>query len=108
VAEGGMTPDELSAVRGWKRKIAHVAIEEMLHLAQVCNLATAVGGAAHFARSNFPIPATAFPFGIQMSLEPFSMELIERLVCYEMPDDGVLPNERAAESAKRLKKFAIA
>jgi CDGSH-type Zn-finger protein len=97
LAEGGMTPDELSAVRGWKRKIAHVAIEEMLHLAQVCNLATAVGGAAHFARSNFPIPATAFPFGIQMSLEPFSMELIERLVCYEMPDDGVLPKERAAE-----------
>jgi CDGSH-type Zn-finger protein len=97
VRESGMTPAELNAVRGWKRKIAHVAIEEMLHLAQVCNLTTAVGGAAHFARSNFPIPATAFPFGIEMSLEPFSMALIERLVCYEMPDDGVLPKDRAAE-----------
>jgi len=95
--EGGMTPDELAAVRGWKRKLAHVAVEEMLHLGQVCNLATAVGGAPHFARSNFPIAATAFPFGIEMSLEPFSRELSERFVCYEMPDDGVLPKERTGE-----------
>ena len=57
LSEGGMTADELTAVRNWKRRIAHVAVEEMLHLAQVCNLMTAVGGAAHFARTNFPIPA---------------------------------------------------
>ena len=98
--EGGMTADELAAVRTWKRRIAHVAVEEMLHLAQVCNLMTAVGGAAHFARSNFPIPATAFPFGIAMTLEPFSQELLDRLVCYEMPSDlSILGPERAAAFA---------
>jgi CDGSH-type Zn-finger protein len=94
--EGGMTADELHAVRRWKQKLAHVAVEEMLHLGQVCNLMTAVGGAPHFARANFPIPATAFPFGLEMTLEPFSQELVDRLVCYEMPADGVLPPERAA------------
>jgi len=99
-AEGGMTDDELAAVRGWKRKLAHVAVEEMLHLGQVCNLTTAVGGAPHFARANFPIAANAFPFGIEMSLEPFSTELVDRLVCYEMPEDGVLPSDRVAEYAE--------
>jgi CDGSH-type Zn-finger protein len=96
LSEGGLTEDELATVRTWKRKLAHVAVEEMLHLAQVSNLLTAVGGAPHFARANFPLPATAFAFGIPMTLEPFSRELVERLVCYEMPEDGVLPPERVA------------
>ena len=59
-------------VRGWKRKLASVAVEEMLHLAQVTNMLTAIGGAPHFRRTNFPMPATAFPFGIELALEPFS------------------------------------
>ncbi|MBV9103263.1 MAG: hypothetical protein JO060_06705, partial [Candidatus Eremiobacteraeota bacterium] len=92
--EGGMTAEELDCVRLWKRKLAGVAIEEMLHLAQVANMLTAIGGAPHFRRSNFPLPASAFPFGIPVSLEPFSKDLIERLVCYEMPENGVLAPER--------------
>lgn len=89
--EGGITHDELLAIRGWKQKIAHVAVEEMLHLAQVSNILTAVGGAPHFFRSNFPLPATAFPFGIEITLEPLSHELIERFMCYEMPADEAIP-----------------
>jgi CDGSH-type Zn-finger protein/ferredoxin len=105
--EGGMTEDDLASVRTWKRKLAHVAVEEMLHLGQVCNIMTAVGGAPHFARANFPIPATAFPFGIAMTLEPFSQELADRLVCYELPEDGVLPPDRAAEFAAIQARVAI-
>ena len=96
INEGGVTPEELETVRTWKRKLAGVAIEEMLHLAQVSNILTAVGGAPHFARSNFPLPASTFPFGIALTLEPFSQALIERFVCYELPEDGVLPKDRAA------------
>jgi CDGSH-type Zn-finger protein len=92
--EGGLTVDQARMVRSWKRRMARVAIEEMLHLAQVANMLTAVGGAPHFRRSNFPLPSDAFPFGIELSLEPFSRELIERFVCYEMPEDGVLAPER--------------
>jgi CDGSH-type Zn-finger protein len=97
--EGGLTVDELSAVRDWKRRLAHVAVEEMLHLAQVSNIATAIGGVAHFARTNFPLPPETFPFGIDLSLQPFSRAIIERLVCYEMPDEGVLPPAQHAEYA---------
>ena len=50
----------------------------MLHLGQVANILTAVGGAPHFARANFPLPASAFPFGIEIALEPLSQALIER------------------------------
>lgn len=95
--EGGLTGEELATIRTWKQKIAGVAVEEMLHLGQVSNILTAVGGAPHFGRSNFPLPATTFPFGIVITLEPMSQSLIERFVCYEMPEAGVLPPERMAQ-----------
>ena len=95
--EGGVTYDELLAIRRWKGKIAHVAVEEMLHLGQVANLLTAIGGAPHFARSNFPLPASTFPFGIAISLEPLSQALIERFVVYEMPGEDALPPDRMAQ-----------
>ncbi len=102
-SEGGLTEEQAALGRGWKRRLAGVAIEEMLHLAQVANLLTAIGGAPHLRRSNFPIPSSAFSFGIRMSLEPFSLPTIERLVCYEMPEHGVLSPDREAayESLRR-------
>ncbi len=96
VAEGGLTEADVALVRGWKRSLAKVAIEEMLHLGQVANMLTAIGGAPHLRRTNFPLPATAFPFGLRLALEPFSHELIERFVCYEMPEAGVLTAEQDA------------
>lgn len=92
-SEGGLTEDQATMVRGWKRSIAHVAVEEMLHLAQVSNMLTAIGGAPHFARTNFPLPSSAYPFGLRLSLEPFSQDMIERFVCYEMPEAGILTPE---------------
>jgi CDGSH-type Zn-finger protein len=95
--EGGVTHDELLAARSWKRNLAKVAVEEMLHLGQVANILTAVGGAPHFARANFPLPASAFPFGIEIALEPLSQALIERFACYEMPQPGVIGPELMSE-----------
>ena len=106
--EGGVTAAELDAIRGWKRKIAGVAVEEMLHLAQVSNILTAVGGAPHFARSNFPLPASTFPFGIRITLEPLSQALIERFVCYEMPEQGVLAPEVMAQYDDIRKRMGAA
>lgn len=94
VSEGGMTADEAQMVLNWKRRLAHVAVEEMLHLAQVSNMLTAIGGAPHFKRSNFPMPASSFPLGIELSLEPFSQRTIERLMCFEMPEAGILPAQK--------------
>ncbi len=97
--EGGLTHDEAVAIRSWKSRIAHVAVEEMLHLGQVSNILTAAGGAPHFARSNFPLPASTFPFGIAITLEPLSASLLDRFVCYEFPEDGVLTPAQMAEYA---------
>jgi CDGSH-type Zn-finger protein len=96
VSEGGMTEEQTEMVRGWRRQLCLVAVEEMGHLAQVANLLTAIGGAPHFKRTNFPLPPSAFPFGIRLSLEPFSQETIERFVCYEMPETGILLEEKQA------------
>jgi CDGSH-type Zn-finger protein len=95
-SEVGLPEEYVPTVLAWKRKLAGVAIEEMLHLAQVANMLTAIGGAPHFRRTNFPVPANAFPLGIGMTLEPFSQAVIERFVCFEMPEPGVLPAERQA------------
>src|SRR5438132_669781 len=96
VSEGGMTDEQAEMVRGWRRFLCSVAVEEMGHLAQVSNLLTAIGGAPHFRRPNFPLPPSEFPFGIRLSLEPFSQETIERFVCYEMPEEGILSAEQQA------------
>ncbi len=45
VSEGGLTEDQAAMVRRWRRSLANVAVEEMLHLAQVSNILTAIGGA---------------------------------------------------------------
>jgi len=105
-AEGGLTEGEAETVRGWKRRIAGVAVEEMLHLAQVLNMLTAIGGAPHVRRTNFPVPPSEFAFGIGLTLEPFSPETADRLVCYEMPETGILPPER--ESAYAALRSSVA
>jgi len=95
-SEGGMTPGQTDMVRGWRRHLATVAVEEMFHLAQVANLLTAIGGAPNFKRANFPMAASAYPFGVCLTLEPFSTLTIERFVTYEMPESGILPPEQQA------------
>src|SRR5215471_6928098 len=51
-ADEGLTADALEAVLRWRNVIAHVATEEMLHLALVQNLLSAIGAAPHLARPN--------------------------------------------------------
>ncbi|MBV9706370.1 MAG: hypothetical protein JO125_03055, partial [Chloroflexi bacterium] len=104
VSEGGMSEEQAEMVRGWRRFLCRVAIEEMGHLAQVSNMLTAIGGAPHFRRPNFPLPPSEFPFGIRLSLEPFSQGTIERFVCYEMREAGILsPEEQAPYDAMRAR-----
>src|SRR5262247_2624961 len=44
----GLSDDELAAVTRWRRLVSQVATEEMLHLALVHNLLSAIGAAPHF------------------------------------------------------------
>jgi len=44
-ADEGLSGQELDAVRRWRKQISHVATQEMLHLAQVHNILSAIGAA---------------------------------------------------------------
>ena len=85
-ASEGLTEEQLEAVKRWERVISEVAAQEMLHLASVSNLLTAIGGAPHFSRPNFPQPAKYYPPGFELALLPFSEQTLGHFVFYERPE----------------------
>src|SRR5689334_15252935 len=58
----GLTADQADAVARWQKTLTGIAIEEMLHLALVMNIMTAIGAAPPLSRPNFPRDAP--PAGI--------------------------------------------
>jgi len=84
--DDGLAPEQLDAVRRWRRELMHIAEQEMLHLALVQNLLAAVGAAPAFGRPNFPLPAHAYPAGIQMALLPFSETALRHFIYLERPE----------------------
>ena len=70
-ASEGLPEDLVPTVRGWARSLMRIAEQEMLHLALVQNLLTAVGAGPHLARPNFPVPPRAFPARIRIELLAF-------------------------------------
>lgn len=49
-----LTEPQRTAVTSWRRAILDLAKEEMVHLALVSNILSAIGSAPHFMRPNFP------------------------------------------------------
>jgi hypothetical protein len=82
----GLTADALEAVLRWRKVIAHVATEEMLHLALVQNLLSAVGAAPHLARPNLPAPARHYPAGVNLTLVPFGEPALRHFIFLERPE----------------------
>ena len=82
----GLSDAELEAVTRWRRLVSHVATEEMLHLALVHNLLSAVGAAPHFARPNFPAPAHHYPPGVNLTLVPFGEPALRHFIFLERPE----------------------
>jgi CDGSH-type Zn-finger protein/truncated hemoglobin YjbI len=82
----GLKEGELAAVSRWRRVVAHVATEEMLHLALVHNLLSAIGAAPHFARPNLPAPASHYPAGVQLALVPFGEQSLRHFMFLERPE----------------------
>jgi hypothetical protein len=82
----GLTPTQLDATRRWRRELIHIAEQEMLHLALVQNLLTAVGAGSAFERPNFPLPPHAYPAGIKLELLPFNETSLRHLIYLERPD----------------------
>src|SRR5579859_3659310 len=82
----GLTESELEAVTRWRKKITYVATQEMLHLALVQNLLSAIGAAPHMARPNLPHPAGHYPAGVQLALLPFGEAALKHFMFLERPE----------------------
>jgi hypothetical protein len=82
----GLTEDELAAVQRWRKVVAHVATDEMLHLTLVQNLLSAIGSAPHFSRPNLPAPAKHYPAGVRLTLMPFGEEALRHFMFLERPE----------------------
>ena len=82
----GLTDVQLQSVRRWRRELIHIAEQEMLHLALVQNLLTAVGAGSALERPNFPLPPHAYPAGIRMELLPFNEQSMRHFIYLERPE----------------------
>jgi hypothetical protein len=70
-ADEGLTDRQLVAVQRWRQMTFEVARQEMLHLATVNNLLSAVGAAPRVARPNLPQAGRHYPASIVLTLLPF-------------------------------------
>jgi Ferritin-like len=85
-ANDGLTADQALAVARWRKTLRGIAVEEMLHLALVANLMTAIGAAATFTRPNFPQWSGYFPAGLQLDLLPFGEQALQHFLYLERPE----------------------
>jgi CDGSH-type Zn-finger protein/truncated hemoglobin YjbI len=115
----GITKGQLRAVDRWRKTISHIAAQEMLHLALVQNLLSAVGAAPHLERPNLPQPAGHYPPGVILTLLPFGDAALRHFMFLERPEGmdladapGLAAVERAVpvmqegEIVPRLQDFA--
>ena len=86
----GLTDDQVATVRRWRERISHVAAQEMLHLALVQNLLSAIGAAPHLSRPNFPQPASHYPAGVNLTLLPFGEAALRHFMFLERPEGMAL------------------
>ncbi len=85
-ADEGLAPDAVVAVKRWRKTLLEISEQEMLHLALVQNLLTAVGAAPRLARPNFPMPAYAYPAGVRIELVPFGEAALRHFAFLERPE----------------------
>src|SRR3954447_10242388 len=94
----GLAADELEAVTRWRRAIAHVATEEMLHLALVQNVLAAIGMAPHLTRPNLPAPAHHYPAGVNLTLVPFGERALQHFMFLERPEGMALEGAKGIDA----------
>jgi hypothetical protein len=89
---------QIELIRAWKQAILRIAREEMQHLTYANNLLIAVGGAPYFARPNFPSANRFYRSGptspgLEMSLESFRPDTVDRFIRFEEAAPQRLPLE---------------
>src|SRR5215471_19159771 len=82
----GLTVEQADAVGRWHKVLTGIAIEEMLHLALVANVMSAIGAAPNLTRPNFPRPSEYLPAGVQFALLPFGEASLTHFLYLERPE----------------------
>src|SRR5262245_36466490 len=82
----GLTSEQAKAVARWRDLLANIAIEEMLHLALVSNVMTAIGAAPSLSRPNLPRRSEYLPSGVQFALLPFGEDALTHFLYLERPE----------------------
>jgi CDGSH-type Zn-finger protein/uncharacterized Fe-S cluster protein YjdI len=88
----GLSPAEAAAVARFRSTILDVARDEMVHLALVSNLLSALGSAPHWQRQNFPVSPGYHPAGVVVSLAPFDRATLDHFLFLERPEGVSLPD----------------
>ena len=88
----GLSSEEAARVRRWKQVLLGVAIEEMGHLAAVWNITSALGGAPHIGRGNFPLDPGYLPASVVVKLAPFNADTLQHFVFLERPRGSTEPD----------------
>jgi hypothetical protein len=94
----GVTADELVAIGRWRKTLLGIGEQEMLHLALVQNLLTAVGAAPRLARPNFPMPAYSYPAGVRIELLPFGEAALRHFAFLERPEGMAVDDAEGFEA----------
>jgi len=84
--EDGLTAEQATAVGRWREVLTGIAIEEMLHLALVFNVMTAIGAAPPLSRPNFPRRSDDLPGAVQFRLLPFGTDSLTHFLYLERPE----------------------
>jgi len=105
-AAEGLTESEAAAAQRWRRQIMHIAAQEMLHLALVQNLLSAIGAAPHLTRPNFPQPASHYPAGVHLALLPFGGQALRHFMFLERPEGMALDDAEALAAFNRAAPLA--
>jgi hypothetical protein len=98
----GVTASQLEDINRWREQIKGIAVQEMGHLARVSNLLTALGGAPHFGRPNFPQQGKYYPAHLPLSLTPLTVQTLDRFIDLEHPEgpaQGPAPHAEGAPPA---------
>jgi len=82
----GLTAEQADAVARWQKTVTGIAVEEMLHLALVMNVMTAIGAGPTLSRPNFPRHSAYLPPGVEFALLPFGGDSLTHFLYLERPE----------------------
>jgi len=105
------TPDEgvpaglEPVLKRWADQLLEIGVQEMVHLALVQNLLTAIGAGPHLSRPNFPVPPRAFPARIQVSLMPFSEAALRHFAFLERPEGTDMADAEGIAALERSWRY---